>query len=300
MAVAGKIVAGCLQMLRKKCKPGVKTIDLDTMADEYIRSYDGVPAFKNYRGFPGSICASPNSTVVHGIPGKFELKRGDIMVAGAKWGKVRALTDDKGKQIKGAGPAYPVEVLGLNGVPEAGDTFYVVETEARAREVAEFRERSRREADASKSSGTSLEQMMAQLQDAEIKDLPVVIKGDVQGSVRPHLGIDRSKGDVIRLDDFLLLLRDVPGTGLRQHEAADAVSPEVAGDETPLPIVRQMPPADDLQTAMFGRAGVEAVQDPLRSVGGDVGGSGDDVVDPLAAGAVGGEGGAVLVEVESP
>ncbi len=79
MAVAGKIVAGCLQMLREKCKPGVKTIDLDTMADEYIRSYDGVPAFKNYRGFPSSICASPNSTVVHGIPGTFELKRGDII-----------------------------------------------------------------------------------------------------------------------------------------------------------------------------------------------------------------------------
>ncbi|MBL4619593.1 MAG: translation initiation factor IF-2, partial [Marinicaulis sp.] len=137
------------------------------------------------------------------------LKRGDIMVAGAKWGKVRALTDDKGKQIKGAGPAYPVEVLGLNGVPEAGDTFYVVETEARAREVAEFRERSRREADASKSSGTSLEQMMAQLQDAEIKDLPVVIKGDVQGSVEAIVNaLEKMSTDEVRVK---VLLKGVGG-----------------------------------------------------------------------------------------
>lgn len=111
------------------------------------------------------------------------LKRGDIMVAGSEWGKVRAMSDDKGAQVKEAGPAYPVEVLGLNGVPEPGDKFYVVESEARAREVAEFRSRQRRDKDAAKSSGSSLEQMMAQLQDAEIKELPIVIKGDVQGSV---------------------------------------------------------------------------------------------------------------------
>ena len=111
------------------------------------------------------------------------LKRTDIVVVGSEWGKVRAMTDDKGKTIKEAGPAYPVEVLGLNGVPEPGDTFYVVDSEARAREVAEFRARQRREKAAAKSSGTSLEQMMAQLQDSEIKELPIVIKGDVQGSV---------------------------------------------------------------------------------------------------------------------
>lgn len=111
------------------------------------------------------------------------LQRSDIVVVGSEWGKVRAMTDDKGKQVKEAGPAYPVEVLGLNGVPEPGDQFYVVKTEARAREVAEFRSRQRREKEAAKSSGTSLEQMMAQLQDSEIKELPIVIKGDVQGSV---------------------------------------------------------------------------------------------------------------------
>jgi len=111
------------------------------------------------------------------------LKRGDIVVAGSEWGKVRATIDDKGNKIDSAGPALPVEILGLNGVPEPGDQFVVVETEARAREIAEFRKRKKREQAVAKSGGTSLESMMAQLQDAEIKEMPLVIKGDVQGSV---------------------------------------------------------------------------------------------------------------------
>lgn len=111
------------------------------------------------------------------------LKRGDIVVAGAAWGKVRAIIDDKGQTINEAGPSLPVEILGLNGVPEPGDQFVVVENEARAREIAEFRHRKRREQSVAKSSGTSLESMMAQLQDAEIREMPLVIKGDVQGSV---------------------------------------------------------------------------------------------------------------------
>jgi len=111
------------------------------------------------------------------------LKRGDIVVAGAQWGKVRAMSDDKGVIIKEAGPAVPVEILGLNGVPDPGDQVVVVDSESRAREVTEFRQRRRRDQQVSKSSGTSLEQMMSQLQDSEIKELPIVIKGDVQGSV---------------------------------------------------------------------------------------------------------------------
>ncbi len=111
------------------------------------------------------------------------IKRGDIVVCGARWGKVRALVDDKGMQIKEGLPSMPVEMLGLNGVPQPGDQFVVVTSEARAREVAEYRERTNRAKEVAKSSGTSLELMMAQLQDAEIKELPIVLKGDVQGSV---------------------------------------------------------------------------------------------------------------------
>jgi len=101
---------------------------------------------------------------------------------------VRLLNDDKGDALTEAGPSMPVELLGLNGVPEPGDQFVVVESEARAREVADFRARKKREKASARSSGTSLEQMMAQLQDAEIKELPLVIKGDVQGSVEAIVG----------------------------------------------------------------------------------------------------------------
>jgi methionyl aminopeptidase len=79
MAVAGDILVRCLKMLESKVRAGVTTADLDAAAEKFIRSQDAVPAFKGYRDFPGSICASPNSMVVHGIPGSYELKQGDIL-----------------------------------------------------------------------------------------------------------------------------------------------------------------------------------------------------------------------------
>jgi methionyl aminopeptidase len=79
MAAAGRILARCHEILRSKARPGVTTADLDAAAERFIRSQGAEPAFKGYRGFPGSICASPNSMVVHGIPGSYELKRGDIL-----------------------------------------------------------------------------------------------------------------------------------------------------------------------------------------------------------------------------
>ncbi len=128
------------------------------------------------------------------------LKRGDILVVGGEWGRVRAMTDDKGATVKEAGPAVPVEVLGLNGVPNPGDTFHVVESEARAREIGEFRRRARRDSDVATTSGSSLEQMMAQLQDAQIKELPIVIKGDVQGSVEAIVSsLEKISTDEVRV-----------------------------------------------------------------------------------------------------
>ena len=79
MAAAGEILVRCLQMLAAKARPGVTTEELDEAAEKFIRSQGAEPAFKGYRGFPGSICASPNSMVVHGIPGPYELKRGDVL-----------------------------------------------------------------------------------------------------------------------------------------------------------------------------------------------------------------------------
>jgi len=79
MAAAGAIQARCLKMLAAKCRPGVTTAQLDAAAEKFIRSQGAKPSFKGYRGFPGSICASPNSMVVHGIPGKYELRKGDVL-----------------------------------------------------------------------------------------------------------------------------------------------------------------------------------------------------------------------------
>jgi methionyl aminopeptidase len=79
MALAGDVLVRCLNILESKARPGVTTGELDAAAEKFIRSQDATPAFKGYRGFPGSICASPNSMVVHGIPGGYELQRGDVL-----------------------------------------------------------------------------------------------------------------------------------------------------------------------------------------------------------------------------
>jgi methionyl aminopeptidase len=79
MAASGAIQARCLRMLRSKCRPGVTTAELDEAAERFIASQGAIASFKGYRGFPGSICASPNSMVVHGIPGSYELRRGDLI-----------------------------------------------------------------------------------------------------------------------------------------------------------------------------------------------------------------------------
>src|SRR5579883_1497971 len=109
---------------------------------------------------------------------------GDIVVAGSEWGRVRALIDDKGENVQAAPPSMPVEVLGFSGAPEAGDRVAVVENEARAREITEYRERQKREKQAVRGApARGLADMMSQLKTAGRKELPIVVKGDVQGSV---------------------------------------------------------------------------------------------------------------------
>ncbi len=112
------------------------------------------------------------------------LKVGDIIVAGDEWGKVRAIVNDQGQQLKEASPSMPVEVLGLNGAPAAGDRIGVVENEARAREISEYRQRLSREKAVARAAGSrgSLEQMMTQLQTSELSEAALVLKADVQGS----------------------------------------------------------------------------------------------------------------------
>ena len=111
------------------------------------------------------------------------LRRGDIFVVGEQWGKVRALVDDKGERVDEAGPSAPVEVLGLNGTPEAGDVLNVVETEAQAREIAAYRQQLARDKRAAAGAATTLDQLLAKAKaDKDVAELPIVVKADVQGS----------------------------------------------------------------------------------------------------------------------
>ena len=116
------------------------------------------------------------------------LRIGDIFVSGSEWGRVRALVDERGQNLREAGPSTPIEVLGLNGLPLAGDDFVVVENEGRAREITDFRARRRRDAAAATGGRGTLEQMFSQIAAGAAKELAVVVKSDVQGSLEAIVG----------------------------------------------------------------------------------------------------------------
>lgn len=132
------------------------------------------------------------------------LKRGDILVAGAQWGRVRAMIDERNQQLKELGPSQPAEILGLDGAPEPGELFAVVDSEARAREIVDYRQRQKRQSiSAVGTGGASLEQMLARLKSSEIQEMPLVVKADVQGSAEAiaqsleKIGNDEVKARVI-------------------------------------------------------------------------------------------------------
>ncbi|WEX09264.1 translation initiation factor IF-2 [Chelativorans sp. AA-79] len=133
------------------------------------------------------------------------LRPGDIVVAGNEWGRVRALVNERGEQVKEAPPSTPVEILGLQGTPQAGDRIAVVDSEGRAREISEYRQRLAREKAVARQAGQrgSLEQMMSQLQASGLQEFPLIIKGDVQGSIEAiisaleKLGTDEVRARIV-------------------------------------------------------------------------------------------------------
>ena len=129
------------------------------------------------------------------------LKIGDAIVAGLHYGRVRSMTTAAGKQVKEAGPSFPVEVTGLGGVPDAGDTFHAVENEKAAKEVSNHRQSKQREIDLAKSSKVSLDQLFARMQQGEVEELAVIIKADVQGSVEAvRDALEKLSTDTCRLN----------------------------------------------------------------------------------------------------
>ena len=129
------------------------------------------------------------------------LRQGDIFVVGEQWGKVRALLNDKGERVPEAAPSVPVEVLGLNGTPEAGDVLNVVETEAQAREIADYRIQAAKDKRAAAGAAVTLDQLLAKAKaDEHVAELPVVVKADVQGSAEAIVqALEKVGNDEVRV-----------------------------------------------------------------------------------------------------
>ena len=154
------------------------------------------------------------------------LRPGDLVVAGAEWGRVRALVSDTGLPVSSAGPSTPVEVLGFSGTPDAGDRLAVVHSESRAREVTDYRARQKREKTAARESGMrgSLEQMMAQVKTSGRKDFPLVIKADVQGSNEAIAGaLDNLGTDEVAARMLHSGVGGITESDVRLAEASNAV-----------------------------------------------------------------------------
>jgi translation initiation factor IF-2 len=129
------------------------------------------------------------------------LKVGDNFIAGSSWGRIRAMFDDNRKPVREAGPSTPIEILGLQGIPLAGDVFQVVEDQTKAREMVEFRQERQREQDLTKSAKVSLDELYAKMTAGEVKELPVVVKGDTQGSVEViEDTLNKLSGEKVKID----------------------------------------------------------------------------------------------------
>ncbi|APH58238.1 Bacterial Protein Translation Initiation Factor 2 (IF-2) [Granulibacter bethesdensis] len=157
---------------------------------------------------------------------KGTLRQGDIVVAGAEWGRVRAMLDDKGQQMKEALPSTPVEILGLAGVPSAGEPFVAVENESRAREISEFRQRKIREkmaAGIAAGRGT-LEQMLSRIQAGAQKEVAVVIKADVQGSAEAIAStVQKQEHEEVKVRTLLSSVGQISESDVQLAKASNAV-----------------------------------------------------------------------------
>ena len=196
------------------------------------------------------------------------LRGGDLVVAGGEWGRVRALVSDTGAPVDTAGPSTPVEVLGFNGTPEAGDRLAVVQYEARAREVTAYRGRQRRDKMAARATGMrgSLEQMMSQLKSAGRKELALIVKADVQGSLEAVIGaieklatdevgarvIHSGVGGITESDVTLAEASGVPiiGFNVRAHKEAREAAERAGIELRYYNIIYDL--VDDVKKAMSG------------------------------------------------
>ncbi|MBT6825533.1 MAG: translation initiation factor IF-2, partial [Rhodospirillales bacterium] len=152
------------------------------------------------------------------------LNIGDLLVAGGEWGRVKAMTDERNSKIDSAGPGVPVEVLGLNGVPLAGDEVSAVESESRAREITEYRQRRIKDTQAAKIARGTLEQMFEKIKEGDKETLSVVIKADVHGSVEALIGsIEQMNNDEVSINVLHSAIGGINESDITLANASDAL-----------------------------------------------------------------------------
>ena len=157
---------------------------------------------------------------------KGTLRQGDIVVAGAEWGRVRAMLDDKGRQLKEVGPSSPVEILGLASVPNAGEPFVVVENESRAREISEFRQRKLRDKAAGVMTAArgTLDQMLARIQEGVQKEVAIIIKADVQGSAEAiNMTVMKQAHEEVKVRVLLAGVGQITESDIQLAKASSAI-----------------------------------------------------------------------------
>lgn len=165
-----------------------KRLNLDKLIEAILLQAEMLELQAAHEGMAQGVCIEASVDKGRGVittilVQRGTLKLGDIFVAGSEFGRVKTILDSRGEKIEEATPSCPVEVLGFNGVPQAGDEFYVVESEQRAREIAEYRRQLKKEKDILARNKNSIEHMMTKIADGQIKSMPLVIKADVQGSL---------------------------------------------------------------------------------------------------------------------
>lgn len=199
--IVGESLGGDVQMVEVSAKTGM---GLDNLIESLLLQAEVMDLRANPdRTAEGVIVESKldkgRGAVATMLVKRGTLKRGDIIVAGSSWGRVRALINEREEQLLEAGPSEPVEILGLNEAPDPGETFAVVENEARAREITDFRQRQRRDKAVHPSHAVSLTDMMSKLADKKAKEVQIIVKADVQGSAEAiQASLEKLSTDEVR------------------------------------------------------------------------------------------------------
>lgn len=206
-----------------------KAINIDKLEEVILLETDMMELKANTVGYASGVIIEAEQKKGLGVVATVlikngQLKKGDVFVSGTIFGKVRSIMDDKGKQVASAGPSCPVEVIGFEGVPVPGDDFCVLDSESKAKEIANIRDRKKRESINAKRNKTSMERMFERLDDEKMKKLTVIVKADVQGSVEAIVSsLQKLSNDEVEVDVVFSAIGEITENDIILAKASDAV-----------------------------------------------------------------------------